>query len=42
MHRVTRPKARSRYSYSFFYSVSPEKWVEPLPEFTDQLGERPK
>ncbi|CAL1368297.1 unnamed protein product [Linum trigynum] len=42
MHRVTRPKGRSRYSYSFFYSVSPEKWVEPLPEFTEQLGELPK
>ncbi|GLU12357.1 hypothetical protein SLE2022_290420 [Rubroshorea leprosula] len=41
-HRVVRPKGKSRYSYAFFYSLQGDKWVEPLPQFTDEIGERPK
>ncbi|CAN0901645.1 Flavonol synthase/flavanone 3-hydroxylase (Fragment) [Linum grandiflorum] len=41
-HRVVRPKGRSRYSYAFFYSLSGEKFVEPLPEFTSEVGELPR
>ncbi|CAI0549217.1 unnamed protein product [Linum tenue] len=42
MHRVVRPKGRSRYSFAFFYCLPAEKWVEPLPEFTEKVGELPK
>ncbi|GFP99375.1 flavonol synthase/flavanone 3-hydroxylase [Phtheirospermum japonicum] len=41
-HRVTRPQGRSRYSFSFFYNLRGDKWVEPLPHFTTQIGEPPK
>ncbi|XP_057480290.1 flavonol synthase/flavanone 3-hydroxylase-like [Actinidia eriantha] len=41
-HRVVRPKGRSRHSYIFFYNLEGEKWVEPLPQFTKQIGETPK
>ncbi|GKV28026.1 hypothetical protein SLEP1_g37128 [Rubroshorea leprosula] len=40
--RVVRPKGKSRYSYAFFYSLQGDKWVEPLPQFTDEIGERLK
>lgn len=41
-HRVVRPKGRSRHSYVFFYSLQGEKWVEPLPNFTQEMGEKAK
>ncbi|KAK6123040.1 hypothetical protein DH2020_043222 [Rehmannia glutinosa] len=41
-HRVTRPKRKSRYSFSYFYNLQVDKWVEPLPHFTTQIGEPPK
>ncbi|CAN1155928.1 Flavonol synthase/flavanone 3-hydroxylase (Fragment) [Linum perenne] len=41
-HRVVRPKGRSRHSYAFFYNLSGEKFVEPLPQFTSEIGEPPK
>ncbi|KAG8379176.1 hypothetical protein BUALT_Bualt07G0061000 [Buddleja alternifolia] len=42
IHRVVRPRGRSRYSYAFFYSVHGDKLVEPLPHFTIKKGESPK
>ncbi|XP_015159303.1 1-aminocyclopropane-1-carboxylate oxidase-like [Solanum tuberosum] len=41
-HRVVRPSETNRYSYSFFYNVHGDKWVEPLPQFTKEIGESPK
>ncbi|XP_021651748.2 flavonol synthase/flavanone 3-hydroxylase isoform X1 [Hevea brasiliensis] len=41
-HRVVRPKGKSRYSYAFFYNLHGDKWVEPLPRFTKEIGEAPK
>ncbi|KDP31239.1 hypothetical protein JCGZ_11615 [Jatropha curcas] len=41
-HRVVRPEGKSRYSYAFFYNLQGEKWVEPLPEFSKEIGEAPK
>ncbi|KAK6920847.1 Non-hem dioxygenase N-terminal domain [Dillenia turbinata] len=41
-HRVVRPKGKSRYSYGFFYNLHGDKWVEPLPQFTTEIGEKPK
>ncbi|XP_055827225.1 jasmonate-induced oxygenase 2-like isoform X2 [Solanum dulcamara] len=40
-HRVVRPNGRSRNSFSFFYNVSGEKWLEPLPYFTKQIDQKP-
>ncbi|KAL7098771.1 hypothetical protein ACP275_09G039200 [Erythranthe tilingii] len=42
LHRVIRPKGSSRYSYSFFYNMGGDKWIEPLPHFTTEIGEPPK
>ncbi|XP_022736146.1 flavonol synthase/flavanone 3-hydroxylase-like [Durio zibethinus] len=41
-HRVVRPKGRSRYSFAFFYNLQAEKWLEPLPQFSKDIGEPPK
>ncbi|KAK9277881.1 hypothetical protein L1049_027438 [Liquidambar formosana] len=41
-HRVVRPEGRSRYSFAFFYNLQGDKWVEPLPQFTKEIGEPPK
>ncbi|XP_060203028.1 jasmonate-induced oxygenase 1-like [Lycium barbarum] len=41
-HRVVRPTGISRNSFSFFYNVSGDKWVEPLPHFTKKIAEKPK
>ncbi|KAL3528368.1 hypothetical protein ACH5RR_007690 [Cinchona calisaya] len=38
-HRVVRPKGRSRHSFVFFYNLQGDKWVEPLPQFTKEIGE---
>ncbi|KAK3161677.1 hypothetical protein QOZ80_1BG0080080 [Eleusine coracana subsp. coracana] len=39
-HRVVR-KPVHRHSFGFFWSVHGDKWVEPLPEFTANIGEAP-
>ncbi|XP_022885199.1 flavonol synthase/flavanone 3-hydroxylase-like isoform X2 [Olea europaea var. sylvestris] len=41
-HRVIRSKGRSRHSFSFFYNLQGDKIVEPLPNFTEHIGEPPK
>ncbi|XP_077214078.1 1-aminocyclopropane-1-carboxylate oxidase 5-like [Tasmannia lanceolata] len=41
IHRVVR-KERSRFSCCFFYILAGNKWVAPLPHFTEDLGEAPK
>ncbi|KAL4633718.1 hypothetical protein ACB092_04G142000 [Castanea dentata] len=41
-HRVVRPEGRSRYSYAFFYNLQGDKWVEPMSQFTNEIGEPPK
>lgn len=41
-HRVVRAEGLSRYSYAFFYNLQGEKWVEPLSQFTKEIGEPPK
>jgi isopenicillin N synthase-like dioxygenase len=41
-HRVVRPKGRSRYSFAFFHNLHGDKWVEPLPQFSKEMGEAPK
>ncbi|XP_031106772.1 gibberellin 2-beta-dioxygenase 7-like [Ipomoea triloba] len=39
-HRVMRPNGRSRNSFSFFFNVSGATVLEPLPEFTKEVGEK--
>ncbi|KAK1260170.1 1-aminocyclopropane-1-carboxylate oxidase 5 [Acorus gramineus] len=41
-HRVIRKEGKERYSFAFFSNVDPEKWLEPLPQFTEDAGEAPK
>lgn len=41
-HRVVRPKGKERFSYAFFHNLHGEKWVEPLPQFTEEIGQKPK
>ncbi|XP_059291565.1 1-aminocyclopropane-1-carboxylate oxidase 5-like isoform X1 [Lycium ferocissimum] len=41
-HRVVRPRGKNRYSFAFFYNVQGDKWVEPLPQFTKEIGVSPK
>ncbi|XP_059303595.1 jasmonate-induced oxygenase 1-like isoform X1 [Lycium ferocissimum] len=41
-HRVVRPREINRYSYAYFYNVQGDKWVEPLPQFTKEIGESAK
>ncbi|KAJ8539915.1 hypothetical protein K7X08_026304 [Anisodus acutangulus] len=41
-HQVVRPKGKSRYVFVFFYNLSGEKWVEPLPQFSKDIEELPK
>ncbi|CAN4106564.1 unnamed protein product [Withania somnifera] len=41
-HQVVRPKGKSRNVFVFFYNLSGEKWVEPLSQFTKDIGELPK
>ncbi|TVU16320.1 hypothetical protein EJB05_39877, partial [Eragrostis curvula] len=40
-HRVVR-KAVHRHSFAFFFGIHGDKWIEPLPEFTDKVGEAPR
>ncbi|KAH0691778.1 hypothetical protein KY289_019136 [Solanum tuberosum] len=41
-HRVIRPRETNRYSCAFFYNMQGDKWVEPLPQCTKEIGESPK
>lgn len=41
-HRVVRSKERCRHSFAYFYNLQGDKWVEPLPQFTEEIGEAPK
>ncbi|TVU51771.1 hypothetical protein EJB05_03215, partial [Eragrostis curvula] len=41
-HRVVRKPAAHRHSFAFFFCLHGDKWVEPLPEFTDKVGEAPR
>lgn len=41
MHRVVRSTGRHRHSFAFFYCLDSEKWIEPLPQFTSEIGEAP-
>ena len=41
MHRVVR-KPVDMHSFAFFFSLHSDKWVEPLPEFTTNIGEAPR
>ncbi|KAK2973533.1 hypothetical protein RJ640_010588 [Escallonia rubra] len=41
-HRVLRPEGRSRNSVAFFFNISADKWIEPLPEFTKKIEEQPR
>ena len=37
-----RQKGKERFSYAFFHNLHVDKWVEPLPKFTEEIGEKPK
>ncbi|KAK3039331.1 hypothetical protein RJ639_028731 [Escallonia herrerae] len=41
-HRVVKHRGRSRNSIVFFNGLGTNKWVEPLPELTREIGEAPK
>lgn len=41
-HRVWKPKGRNRHSFAYFHNIESEKWIEPLPKFTEEIGEAPK
>ncbi|CAI9098823.1 OLC1v1035539C1 [Oldenlandia corymbosa var. corymbosa] len=41
-HKVMRSEGRNRYSLAFFHNLKGDKWVEPLPQFTKEIGELPK
>ncbi|KAK2990730.1 hypothetical protein RJ640_003798 [Escallonia rubra] len=41
-HRVVKHRGRSRNSIVFFNLLGTDKWVEPLPQLTREIGEAPK
>ncbi|GJN26255.1 hypothetical protein PR202_gb14173 [Eleusine coracana subsp. coracana] len=41
-HRVVRKPGVHRHSFAFFFTIHGDKWVEPLPEFTEKIGEAPR
>lgn len=41
-HRVVKNEGSDRYSLAFSSSFGAEKWVEPLPQLTKEIGEAPK
>ncbi|KAI3970693.1 hypothetical protein MKX01_024340 [Papaver californicum] len=42
-HRVvSQMGSRRRHSFAFFHNLEGDKWVEPLPRFTTEIGEEPK
>lgn len=38
-HRVLISEGRSRHSITFSYMFSGDKWIEPLPQLTKEIGE---
>lgn len=38
-HRVLKKEGSDRYSLAFAYSFGAEKWVEPLPQLTKEIGQ---
>lgn len=40
-HRVVSRPGRHRHSFAYFVNVDSDKCIQPLPEFTDKLGEPP-
>ncbi|KAF9591059.1 hypothetical protein IFM89_001269 [Coptis chinensis] len=38
IHRVVRPEGKFRHSYGFFYTLEGNKWVEPSPSITEDIG----
>ncbi|KAL5715947.1 hypothetical protein ACHQM5_017697 [Ranunculus cassubicifolius] len=38
IHRVVRKEGKCRHSYGFFYTLQGDKWVEPLPNLTRDVG----
>lgn len=41
-HKVMRKNGKDRYSFAFFHTLTGDKWVEPLPQFTEKIGKLPK
>uniref|UniRef100_A0ACD5TT94 Uncharacterized protein n=1 Tax=Avena sativa TaxID=4498 RepID=A0ACD5TT94_AVESA len=41
-HRVVRKPGMHRHSMIYVVNVDADKWIEPLPEFTDKVGEPPR
>ncbi|CAK9138085.1 unnamed protein product [Ilex paraguariensis] len=41
-HRVVRSKGKKRHSFAFFHNLQGDKWVEPLSQFTTDIGEPPR
>ncbi|KAK7411441.1 hypothetical protein VNO78_02874 [Psophocarpus tetragonolobus] len=41
-HRVVSTEGRNRYSYVFFHNLRGDRWIEPIPQFTKDIGEPPK
>ncbi|KAJ7956381.1 putative 2-oxoglutarate and Fe(II)-dependent oxygenase superfamily protein [Quillaja saponaria] len=41
-HRVVKLKGRARNSFVFFYNLAGDKFIEPLPQFTKEVGVAPK
>ncbi|KAF6160019.1 hypothetical protein GIB67_033103 [Kingdonia uniflora] len=41
-HRVIRQEVKSRHSFAYYRNLEGEKWVEPLPKFTEEIGEAAK
>ncbi|XP_027904918.1 scopoletin 8-hydroxylase-like [Vigna unguiculata] len=41
-HKVVRTKERNKYSYVFFHNIRGDKWIEPLSQFTKDIGLPPK
>ncbi|KAK7411440.1 hypothetical protein VNO78_02873 [Psophocarpus tetragonolobus] len=41
-HKVVSAEGRDRYSYAFFHNLRGDRWIEPLPQFTTDIGEAPK
>ncbi|KAK7411439.1 hypothetical protein VNO78_02872 [Psophocarpus tetragonolobus] len=41
-HRVVSTEGRNRFSFAFFHNLKGDKWIEPLPQFTKDIGEPSK
>ncbi|KAF3631861.1 putative 1-aminocyclopropane-1-carboxylate oxidase 5-like isoform X2 [Capsicum annuum] len=41
-HKLVRARETNHCSYAFFYDMQRDKWIDPLPQFTKEIGESPK